>query len=84
MRTRIALPNVEGRIDHFSVDLQGNRLFMAALGNRSIEVLDVAERQTYPHHRGRRGTAGSVLRPDIESSLRRHTTGRNRQGVRWW
>jgi DNA-binding beta-propeller fold protein YncE len=42
MRTRIALPNVEGRIDHFSADLKGNRLFMAALGNRSIEVLDVA------------------------------------------
>ena len=41
MRTRIALPNVKGRIDHFSVDLKGNRLFMAALGNRSIEVLDV-------------------------------------------
>src|SRR3954465_16072340 len=41
MRTRIALPNVEGRIDHFSVDLNGNRLFMAALGNRSIEILDV-------------------------------------------
>jgi len=42
MRTRIALPNVEGRIDHFSADVGGNRLFMAALGNRSIEVLDVA------------------------------------------
>src|SRR5438270_208169 len=42
MRTRIALPNVEGRIDHFSVDLNGKRLFMAALGNRSIEVLDIA------------------------------------------
>jgi DNA-binding beta-propeller fold protein YncE len=41
MRTRIALPNVEGRIDHFSPDLKGNRLFMAALGNRTIEVLDV-------------------------------------------
>jgi DNA-binding beta-propeller fold protein YncE len=42
MRTRIALPKVEGRIDHFSADLQGNRLFMAALGNRTIEVLDIA------------------------------------------
>jgi DNA-binding beta-propeller fold protein YncE len=38
---RIELPNVNGRIDHFSVDLAGQRLFMSALGNRSVEVLDV-------------------------------------------
>jgi DNA-binding beta-propeller fold protein YncE len=42
LRTRIALPDVKGRIDHFSVDLHGNRLFIAALGNKTIEVLDVA------------------------------------------
>jgi len=37
----IDLTGVEGRIDHFSVDVKGNRLFMSALGNHSLEVLDI-------------------------------------------
>jgi DNA-binding beta-propeller fold protein YncE len=37
----IPLPNVEGRIDHMAVDLKGQRLFIAALGNNSVEVLDL-------------------------------------------
>jgi len=41
LRTRVELPDVAGRIDHFSADLTGNRLFIAALGNQTIEVLDV-------------------------------------------
>jgi hypothetical protein len=38
----IPLPGVEGRIDHMNVDVQGKRLFMAALGNQTVEVLDLA------------------------------------------
>ena len=34
----IALPGVKGRIDHFATD--GRRLFVAALGNDTVEVLD--------------------------------------------
>jgi len=37
----IPLPNVEGRIDHMAVDLKGQRLFVAALGNNTVEVLDL-------------------------------------------
>lgn len=37
----IPLPNVEGRIDHLAVDLKGQRLFVAALGNNTMEVLDL-------------------------------------------
>lgn len=37
----IPLPNVSGRIDHLSVDLKGQRLFVAALGNNTVEVLDL-------------------------------------------
>jgi len=37
----IPLPNVEGRIDHMAVDLKGERLFVAALENNTIEVLDL-------------------------------------------
>jgi hypothetical protein len=32
---------VEGRIDHMAVDEKGGRLFMAALGNNTVEVIDL-------------------------------------------
>jgi len=41
LAAKIELPNVEGRIDHFSVDVKGKRLFMAALGNHTVEVIDI-------------------------------------------
>ena len=37
----IPLPGVEGRIDHFSHDAAGGRLFVAALGNNTVEVVDL-------------------------------------------
>jgi DNA-binding beta-propeller fold protein YncE len=37
----IGLPSVKGRIDHFGVDLKQQRLFVAALGNDTLEVVDV-------------------------------------------
>lgn len=37
----IALPGVEKRIDHLSVDTAHRRLFVAALGNSTIEVIDL-------------------------------------------
>lgn len=42
LEATIELPRVEGRIDHFSIDLKGRRLFMAALGNNTVEVIDLA------------------------------------------
>jgi DNA-binding beta-propeller fold protein YncE len=37
----VALPGVEGRIDHLSVDLNNQRLFVAALGNNTVEIIDL-------------------------------------------
>jgi DNA-binding beta-propeller fold protein YncE len=37
----IPLPGVEGRIDHFGADAEGHRLFVSALGNHTLEVLDL-------------------------------------------
>jgi DNA-binding beta-propeller fold protein YncE len=37
----IELPSVKGRIDHFGVDAKRHRLFVAALGNDTVEVVDV-------------------------------------------
>ena len=36
-----ALPGVEGRIDHFAFDAASERLFVCALGNNTVEVLDL-------------------------------------------
>jgi hypothetical protein len=41
LKSQIALPNVKGRIDHFSVDVKGQRLFMAGVGNHTLEVIDL-------------------------------------------
>lgn len=37
----IALNDVSGRIDHMAIDRDGKRLFVAALGNGSVEVIDL-------------------------------------------
>lgn len=37
----IELPGVEGRIDHMAFDAARQRLFVAALGNNTVEVIDV-------------------------------------------
>jgi len=41
LETTIPLTDVQGRIDHLSVDLNGQRLFVAALGNNTVEVIDI-------------------------------------------
>lgn len=39
----VELADVQGRIDHMSVDTKGQRLFVSALGNNTVEVIDVKE-----------------------------------------
>ena len=43
LEKEIALPGVQGRIDHFSVDVPGQRVFIAALENGSVEILDTRQ-----------------------------------------
>jgi DNA-binding beta-propeller fold protein YncE len=42
LERKIEMPDVQGRIDHLSFDAKGHRLFVSALGNNTIEVLDVS------------------------------------------
>lgn len=37
----IELPDVKGRIDHMSIDVKGERLFVSALSNNTLEVVDL-------------------------------------------
>lgn len=38
----IPLPGVQGRFDHFAIDVKGRRLLVAALGHNTLEVIDLA------------------------------------------
>src|ERR1700736_6191331 len=38
---KIRMPGIEGDFDHFSVDVKGNRLFLAAEEHHTIEVFDL-------------------------------------------
>lgn len=41
LEEQIPAANVAGRIDHFSADVKRKRLFVSALGNNTVEVVDV-------------------------------------------
>ena len=45
LRTTVVLHGVEGRIDHFAFDPAGERLFVCALGNNTVEVIDLRSSQ---------------------------------------
>lgn len=37
----ISLAGVQGKFDHLAIDIKGNRLFIAATGNHSVEAIDL-------------------------------------------
>lgn len=41
LASTISISDIHGRIDHFGVDVKGERLFMAAVGNGTLEVIDL-------------------------------------------
>jgi DNA-binding beta-propeller fold protein YncE len=43
LKQTIVLPGVIGRIDHLSQDKEGERLFVAALGNNTVEVINLKQ-----------------------------------------
>src|SRR5258707_15005151 len=45
LKTHVALPSIDGRMDHLSVDIKGQRLFVSALGNNTVEVIDLQSGQ---------------------------------------
>src|SRR5437868_14905531 len=43
LEATIPMADVQGRIDHMAMDVKGQRLFVAALGNNSLEVIDLKQ-----------------------------------------
>ena len=61
----IPLRNVVGRIDHMAIDLKGQRLFVAALGNNSLEILDLQAGKHINRIRGLKEPQGIVYIPKL-------------------
>src|SRR3954465_5976487 len=61
----IPLPGVEGRIDHMALDATGQRLLVAALGNNTIEVVDLAAHKVSQSIRGLREPQGVAFLKDL-------------------
>src|SRR4051794_39871429 len=60
----IALPGVEGRIDHLAFDGDTRRMFVAALGNDTVEVLDVTANRHVKSLRGFHSPQGIAVTAD--------------------
>lgn len=45
LEAKVPLGDVRGRIDHFAIDLDRQRLFVAELGNNSVGVIDLKSRK---------------------------------------
>ncbi len=61
----ISLPGVSGRIDHLAIDADEKRLFAAALGNGTIEVIDLAAGAVAHTIRGLSEPQGLAYAPDV-------------------
>jgi DNA-binding beta-propeller fold protein YncE len=65
----IPLPNVEGRIDHFAIDLPNERLFVCALGNNSVEVIDLRKDERIHSITGLGNPQGAAYLVDLEKLI---------------
>ncbi len=63
LEREIPLPGVEGRIDHLAADVAGQRVFVAALGNGSVEVIDVAAGKRTAEIKGLKEPQGLAYAP---------------------
>jgi hypothetical protein len=60
----IALDWVEGRIDHFGLDAKRKRLFVSALGNNTVEVVDLLAGKVTNRIRNLRAPQGIGFAPE--------------------
>src|SRR5260370_24431444 len=60
----LARDGVEGRIDHFGLDANGKRLFVSALGNNTVEVVDLVAGKVTNHISNLRAPQGIGFAPE--------------------
>lgn len=61
----IPLPGVEGRIDHLAIDVRAKHLFLSALGNNTVEVVDVEAGKRIVSLPGMHEPQGTGFSPDF-------------------
>ena len=66
LKQTIPLPGVEGRIDHFAFDPAGERLFVCALGNNTVEVIDLHKGQRIHSITGLGTPQGIAYIPELD------------------
>src|SRR5262245_46442933 len=76
----IELGSVEGRIDHLAYDPGAKRLYVAALGNDTLEVVGLATEKHARSLRGFREPQGVLFLPDVHTLV--VTNGRGGECVR--
>ena len=60
----IPLPNIDGRIDHFSIDLQHQTVFIAALGANAVVSVDLVHGKVLGSISGLKEPQGVLFVPD--------------------
>src|SRR3954467_11684233 len=63
LETTIPLPDTGGRIDHLAVDLRRGRLFVAELGNGTVDMVDLAARRVVHRLQGLKEPQGVGYSP---------------------
>lgn len=66
LQRTIALKGVSGRIDHMAVDLARKRLFVAELGNGTLDVIDLEAGQAIRRIAGLKEPQGAGYAPDAD------------------
>jgi hypothetical protein len=66
LKQTIALTGVEGRIDHFALDAAGDRLFVCAVGNNTVEVLDLRKGERIHSITGLGSPQGIAYIPELD------------------
>ena len=69
LKQTIALPGVEGRIDHFAFDAGADRLFVCALGNNTVEILDLRKGERIHTISGLGAPQGVAFVPELNRLL---------------
>ena len=65
--SKIRLGDVSGRIDHIAIDLNRHRIFVAELGNNTVEVVDLNERKVIHVFRGLKEPQGVAYVPSTDT-----------------
>src|SRR5580692_8899461 len=66
LEEEIPVPNVAGRLDHFTADAKRKRLFVSALGNNTVEVIDVFSGKVIHSIKGLAQPQGPLYVADVD------------------